>query len=205
MMKTNHVLTAVLIGLSLVLLAGCQTSNVRVDDPAIQSKRVAALSDQNHWFIKGRMAVDLGEDGGSGRLDWTHSPTADMLRMQAPVTGQSWQLHADSQGARIEGLEGGTLQADDVESAMQQAFGWSMPVVQIADWVRAMPHDETDRIQVGANGLPAELRSGCWRVNYQRWKEQANGVLMPTKLQAQCDDLRLKLVVAQWHFQTQHD
>lgn len=205
MMQTNHFFKAGLMMLCLTFLAACQTSSVRVDDPAIQSKRVAALKHQNHWSIKARMAIDLGEDGGSGRLDWAHAPDTDTLRMQAPVTGQSWQLHADSSGARIEGLEGGTLQADSVESAMQQAFGWSMPVVQIADWVRAMPHDEADRIQVGADGLPTELRSGCWQVTYQRWKAQADGLLLPTKLQAECDDLRLKLVIAQWRFSTPHD
>lgn len=205
MMKTNHVLKAVLIGLSVLLLSACQGNSVRVNDPAIQSKRLKVLRNLPAWSLQGRMAVDLGDDGGSGRLDWAHTVNSDTLRMQAPVTGQSWQLHADDAGARIDGLENGTLHADSVESAMQQAFGWSMPVVQIADWVRAMPHDAADRMQVGPNGLPSELRSGCWQVRYQRWKEQANSLLMPTKLEAQCDDLRLKLVISRWHLKQSHD
>src|SRR3546814_17653464 len=77
----------------------------------------AVLSGQQHWQLQGRIALSLGDDGGSGRLLWQHDGADFSIQVSAPVSRQSWRLSTHGGWARLAGLDGGPREGAEIGSA----------------------------------------------------------------------------------------
>lgn len=197
---TGRRLGAALLGL--LLLSACATRPVREAGPgeadllAAQSAREALLAEQPDWRLSGRLAVSVAGDGGSGQLEWHQQGDQAEIRLSAPVTRRSWRLQVLSDGARLEGLDGGTLEGPDAERLLAAATGWPIPVQAMAAWVRGARAPGPARIGFGPDGLPAWIEQQGWRVEYKEWRpgEPAR----PRRVFAERDDARVRLVVDGW-------
>lgn len=196
--------------LAAILLAACGTAPVRAPAPAVdaaqaqarQQERQARLEAIGHWSMQGRLAVSVGDKGGSGRLDWRQDGDAFRVSLSAPVTRQSWQLAGEPGGATLEGLEGGSRSGPDAEALLREATGWPIPVALMAAWMRGLPDTGGEELAFGADGRLQRLVADGWTVEYQEWLPAAGAwPEMPRRLQASREGARVRLVVDRWEEQ----
>ncbi|WP_028917278.1 lipoprotein insertase outer membrane protein LolB [Pseudoxanthomonas sp. J35] len=194
------------LGLALLLLAGCTAAPVRDTAPAVDPARARAHQEARRvqleampaWSLQGRLAVSVGDKGGSGRLDWQQDGGQWRVALSAPVTRQSWRLSGGAAGATLEGLEGGTRYGPDAGALLLEATGWPIPVEELSWWVRGLASPGAE-LEFGADGRPRRLLAGGWTVDYQEWSAATDGWPdMPRRLQAQREGVRVRLVVDQW-------
>lgn len=193
--------------LAIAWLAGCSGAPVREAAPpvdpaqaqATQQARQDRLEAIDRWSLQGRIAVSVGDKGGSGRLDWQQQGAGYRISLSAPVTRQSWQLAGEPGGATLDGLEGGPRSGPDAGALLQQATGWPIPLEAMSWWVRGLPSPGSGALAFGADGRLQQLVAEGWTVEYQEWQAAAGGwPEMPRRLQATREGARVRLVVDRW-------
>ena len=168
---------------------------------AHQAQREAALATRTQWSLQGRVALSNGRDGGSGRIDWSQDASRYAVSLSAPITRQSWRLSGDDQGARLEGLEGGTRIGADPAGLLREATRWEIPVTALSSWVRglraAADHGPA-QVQYGADGRLSRIEQSGWTIDYSGWEGGAAGVELPNRLNARRGDASVRLVIDSW-------
>lgn len=198
-----------------VLLAGCASLPAAAppaalsDEPAFEAaqlQREAALGLAQGdcaapaWTLTGRVALSNGKDGGSGRIDWSQADGSTAVTLSAPVTRQSWTLRTSRSGAVLEGVANGPLSGHDAQNLLRDTTGWQIPVAALGCWVRGARADAAvgvAAIRYGADGRPARIEQGGWRIDYEAWGED-EGLAVPTRLSAERGEDRVRLVVDRW-------
>lgn len=163
---------------------------------AAQSAREALLAESPAWSLAGRLAVSVGGDGGSGRIDWRQGEDGTEVRLSAPVTRQSWILRIGPGGATLEGVAGGPLSGPDAETLLAEATGWPLPVGALAAWARGARAPGPAEIEFGPEGLPRQIAQQGWVVEYREWG--AGDPVMPRRVFARRGDASVRLVVDRW-------
>ncbi len=187
--------------LLLVLAAtGCARTPVRTaaDAPllAAQSAREAGLAADPDWSLVGRLAVDAGGDGGSGRIEWHQHGDDYTIRLSAPVTRRSWVLARSGGEVVLSGLEAGELRGTDAEAMLEEATGWRIPLASLAAWARGARAAGPARIEFGPGGLPALISQHGWHVDYREW--DAGEPPRPRRVFAEREGASVRLVVEAW-------
>jgi outer membrane lipoprotein LolB len=191
------------IALALALLAGCATAPPAgpvvpaAEAQARQLERERSLRQQARWGLEGRIAVATGDQGGSGRIEWRQDGAGYEVALTAPVTRQSWRLSGGPQGARLEGLEGGTRSGPDAAALLQEATRWDIPVASLGDWLRGLPAPgQPAQAGFAPDGRLARLAQGGWTIDYA-WPADPAATL-PSRIDARRDAARVRLVVDRW-------
>lgn len=167
--------------------------------PGVQLQREAWLAQRPNWSFTGRIAVSDQGDGGSGRIEWIQRENSFEISLHAPVTRRSWRLLAEPGLARLEGLEGGPFYADDAGQLLHEHLGWTVPLADLADWVRGLRARAGGHMAYTAAGVPAQLEQDGWLVDYREF-EHVGAVLMPVRVFAARDSQRIRLKVDTWTF-----
>ena len=152
------------------------------------------------WSMAGRVALSNGKDGGSGRIDWTQAAGSASVTLWAPVTRQSWTLRASPSGATLDGVPNGPLAGPDAETLLRETTGWQIPVAALGCWLRGARAGDAmglATIAYGADGKPTRIVQGGWQVDYDAWGVEG-GHAVPTRINAQRADDRVRLVVDRW-------
>lgn len=187
---------------ALLLLAACAPMPARIKGDAgmlaAQAARERALAGQDHWTVEGRLAVSNGHNGGSGSLTWTQDGDHYDFVIRAPVTGKSFRLSGDANGALLQGLDQGPLRGASAESLMARALGWQVPLGDLRAWVRGLRAKSGDaRLRFGINGLPSLLQQDGWSVQYRDWFEERKPPL-PRKVFAANGPYHVRLSIKHW-------
>jgi outer membrane lipoprotein LolB len=98
--------------------------------------------------------------------------------------------------------------AKTAEELIRKNSGWTIPVTQLAFWVRGLPdpNSKVTRFMPNAQGLIGELEQLGWKVTYGDYLNVAtatNNIAMPGRIVAEYKDVRLTLVVREWLFETE--
>jgi outer membrane lipoprotein LolB len=142
--------------------------------------------------------VSNGSDGGSGNFSWSQDGEHYEFVLRAPVTGKSFRLSGDNQGALMEGLDGGPIRGRDAESLMHRALGWDVPLRELRAWVLGLRADGGPaELTFGADRLPASLLQDGWSVDYREW-DTGHQPPLPKKLYAAKPPYKVKLVIESW-------
>jgi outer membrane lipoprotein LolB len=185
--------------LLLALLAGCAPPPTRPDRDTLierQAARESRLTQRSEWSLVGRIAVDQGGNGGSGRIEWQQHGDDFDIRLSAPISRQSWRLSRIGGQVRLDGLAGGPRSGDDAEALLLDATGWRIPVAALSAWVRGARAGADAQIEFGDDGLPTTLHQSGWTVNYRAWNR--DDPPLPTKVFAEQGAARVRLAVEQW-------
>ena len=165
---------------------------------ADQRAREQALAPVDHWVLQGRLGVSNGSDGGSGSFSWSQDGEHYEFVLRAPVTGKSFRLSGDRNGALMEGLDGGPIRGRDAQSLMRQTLGWDVPLRDLRAWVLGLRADSGPaELSFGADRLPAQLLQDGWSVDYREWDTSRQPPL-PKKLYAAKPPYKVKLVIESW-------
>ncbi len=184
-------------------LAGCAGNRVvsRSDDVvgATQGNRAAAVAAIDDFSFEGRVAVGNGRDGGSAKIEWQQRGAQADIVLRAPVSGQTWRLHGgDASGWTLLGTRAEGARGDDAEALLLRETGWRLPFSALRRWLFGLSFDDTDRVELRANGLPARLRSADgWTVEYVDYDESRTPPLA-TRVRADRAPHKVRLAIAEW-------
>ena len=184
-----------------LLLNAC--TGVTIKEPGLpggqvyqqRADRIAAI---DQWGLVGRLSLDDGEDGGSGRLSWEARPVGSDLDFHGAMGRGAWQLQVREDSAILKEADGGMQEAPDVNELMRNRIGWSVPVEALAWWVRGLKAPgETGSQQLDADGRLLSLQQNGWTVEFNRYR-LIDDIELPVRLEAQKDNYRVKLAVGRW-------
>ncbi len=189
---------------SAALLAACAGPKPAPDEDRAQlayEARADHLSQWRSWSLTGRLGVTLGDDGGSGRLDWRQAENATELRFRGALGQGAWRLEARPDYARLERADGGSREAAGVEELVLAETGWQLPVTQLVWWVRGMAWpggDAAPQLALNDDGTPRVLEQAGWRVEFDRYETGPGDRVLPTRLEALRGEVRVKLAISRW-------
>ncbi len=191
-----------------LLLNAC--TGVPVKEPlsgnmAMYQERAAKLGTVPEWGLVGRISLDDGDDGGSGRLQWDVKADSSELDFHGAMGRGAWHLQINPEGAVLKEANGAEQTASGVNDLIQDRMGWPIPVDALQWWVRGLAAPGAiEGEKLDAEGLLISLEQFGWSVGYSRYDSVA-GVLLPRRLNVTRDNYRLKLAISRWQMDLSND
>lgn len=177
--------------LTLLLLAGCATAPVAVQRPAQADAPFA---------FNGRVAVKHGELHESAGVRWVHRSSEDEILLLAPLGQTVARIRRTGEEVSLE-ASGKHYAAQDMESLMQQALGWQLPLSGLRYWVMAEPAPDSEfSLEHDAAGQASVLRQQGWEIRYSRYAAAAADAL-PLRLALKRDGMEVLLLIDEWEAQ----
>lgn len=188
----------------MLLLNACTGINTKQGEAAntVDYKlRAAQISVIDKWSLSGRLSLDNGEDGGSGKLQWRVSPDSSSLGFFAAMGRGAWQLESGKEGATMKDANG-IHTAATVEALVEQQLGWPVPVEALQWWARGLiAPGKAQGSEIDSQGLLVVLRQFDWVINISRYDE-FDGQLLPVRLEATHKNYRVKMAISEWQIQS---
>lgn len=183
------------------MLSACTGVSVRepggsgVEAYQERARQIAAFE---QWGLAGKLSLDDGQDGGSGKLSWEAQAAGSDLDFHGAMGRGAWQLRIREHSATLKEADGTVQTAPDAMQLMHNRVGWSVPVEALAWWVRGLKAPgETGLEQLDAEGRLLSLQQHGWTVEFKRYRS-VGGIDLPVRLEAQMDSYRVKLAVGRW-------
>jgi outer membrane lipoprotein LolB len=186
-------------GLCALLIAGCAPMAPRPQtDPATElrwSQHRAALGNVLGFALSGRVA----ESGGrSAELRWRQFADARFaLQLSGPFGVGHVAIEGDPGGVWVR-TKDGSQYTDDPQAWMRTNLGWWLPLDDLRAWALGLPAPgEIEQLSLDADGRLATLQQHGWTVRYDGY-QRVGSLELPRKLEAQTENVRLRLVVDSW-------
>jgi outer membrane lipoprotein LolB len=180
---------------AVALLAGCATPPKRAPGAPI------ALEQLDRWQARGRIGVSGPDGGGSGSFEWQQRADAASVQIRGPVGIGSVRLEvsgdAEHPDLRLQAGDGATLESDAAWSELETRLGASLPAGNLRFWLLGLAAPGAHEWQPPADDGSVTLEQQGWRIDYQRYSEDA-GAKLPTRLRATSGDARVRIVVDRW-------
>lgn len=190
-------------GLALLLMNGCTTIPVTgtgAGNQAAYKIRAENISSVSEWHLVGRISLDDGEEGGSGKLQWVVRAGHSSIDFHGAMGRGAWHLEINPAGASLRLANGNEYFAQDVDALVRQQIGWPIPVEALQWWVRGLAAPGAGYAQqLDDTGRLTSLTQFGWQIDFNRYNSDA-GVALPVRLDARQNDYRVKLAVSRWHF-----
>jgi len=169
---------------------------------AAYKQRAESIGAVSVWSLIGRISLDDGKEGGSGRLQWVVRADHSTIDFHGAMGRGAWHLESGPRGAVLTLADGNEYFAPAADALIQQQIGWPIPVAALQWWVRGLAAPgPVDERQLAVGGLLTSLRQFGWQIDFNRYAS-VSGVAMPTRLDARQNGYRVKLAVSRWHIAT---
>jgi len=155
------------------------------------------------WQLSGKLGIRTADDSGSASLKWVQQ-TANYQLNLAGQLGQKRMIITGKPGkVRLEQTGEPAQEAKTPEALIKQHLGWTLPVTQLAYWVRGVPAPKgrITRLEQNSDGLIAQLQQGDWLITYSNYSDQTfagKTLALPGKITAEYQDVRLILAIRAW-------
>jgi len=182
-------------------------TGVAIKEPVSDSKsayldRADMLTEIPEWGLVGKISLDDGDRGGSGRLQWDVTAEGSEIDFHGALGRGAWHLQISPDGAVLREANGSEQSAPGVNALIQDRMGWPVPVEALQWWVRglAAPGVVNDE-QLDSQGLLTSLDQLGWKVEFNRY-DAKTGIALPVRLDARRDSYRVKLAIGRWQLGT---
>ena len=170
-----------------------------VDHKAAYEKRAVAIEGVSNWNLVGRISLDDGEEGGSGRLQWVVKSNHSTMDFHGAMGRGAWHLDINPAEAQLRLADGSQYVADGVDELLEQQIGWPIPVEALQWWVRGLAAPGAiDAQRLDDTGLLTSLAQFGWQIDFNRYASDS-GVALPVRLDARQDNYRVKLAISRWY------
>lgn len=191
-----------LLAAALLLLSACTGVAVKeptADNTSVYQSRAATLAAIQAWGLTGRISLDDGEQGGSGRLQWDVHSQGSELDFYGAMGRGAWHLSIGPDISVLKEANGVESSAAEADSLIQQRIGWPLPLAALQWWVRglAAPGGGVAEQKFGNGGGLARLQQHGWKIKFSRYTTTA-GIVLPTRLEARRENYRVKLAISNW-------
>lgn len=194
--------------LLVLLLAGCAElpSLIYGPDLAVADKdadvwdlRQEALNKINTWSIKGRLAVQSGQEGWSATIFWDQENQAYRMRFVAPLGQGTYQLQGNDELVSLLTADNKLYQANKPEALLLDNLGWTVPLHGLKYWIKGIPEPgiAAENLLLDDQGRLTDMQQSGWRISISRYTD-FNGTQLPSRLFMHNDRFQLRLVVDDW-------
>jgi len=115
------------------------------------------------------------EQSAVGSFLWRERGPDVQLELMSPLGQTLAIVSQNSQGATLELPNQPARRAREVDTLMQDALGFSLPVSGLRDWLRARPAPGTPaRVARDAQSRPETIEQNGWTVRYVAWSDDGN-------------------------------
>ena len=189
------------------LLSGCAHQLPKA--PLISEdwpKHQAQVEAFKQWQATGKLAVKVPNDGGSMSLRWQQQADAFHIDFNGPFGQNILSIAGGANQVTLSEPGKDPISAKTAEELIRRNTGWTIPVTQLAFWVRGLPapNAKVTRFAPNAQGLIGELEQLDWKVTYGDYLSVVNGadtIAMPGRITAEFKDMRLTLAIREWQLE----
>lgn len=187
--------------LALLLASGCAHRSLTPPQDVLEHQRqLQAIGD---WQLAGKLGIRTADDSGSASVKWQQQPNTYQINLSGPLGQKSMIITGSPGKVRLEQTGEPPQEAKTAEALIKKTAGWTLPVAQLAYWVRGVPAPKLriTHLHQNDNGLIEQLNQGGWAISYSNYRDQTfNGTNMPLpgKIIAEYQDVRLTLVIRTW-------
>lgn len=157
----------------------------------------------NRWNLHGRAAIFVDDEVHNIGLRWRRNVDEFVIVLEAPFGQGVMRLESSRETAypiKLSLSDGRVIYAEDAESALFDAVGFSIPVSGLVSWIRGIPLKSAGHThELSAEGRLESLSQNGWKINYLDFferQDEARG--MPRKIYLKHDRLALKIVIEHW-------
>lgn len=204
LLSTFPLLRLICIGL---LLSGCahklpKAPLISEDWPKHQTQ-VDALG---KWQAIGKLGVKVPNDGGSMNLRWQQQPGEFTIDFTGPFGQNLLGIAGHQDQVTLSEPGKAPITAKTAEELIRRNTGWTIPVAQLAYWVRGLPAPtaKVTSFTPNAQGLIGELEQLGWKVTYSEYlsvNTSMGTLAMPGRITAEFKDIKLTLVTREWQME----
>ena len=191
--------------LTLNACSGVAVKNPNFVDKSAYQDRTDKLSAIAEWGLTGKISLDDGDQGGSGKLQWDVEPDQSELGFRGAMGRGAWHLNMRPEGAQLKLADGTEQTAADVNDLIREYVGWPVPLDALQWWARGLAAPgiiENERF--GPEGLLVSLRQFGWNVDFNRY-DSVGDIELPVRLKATRNNYRVKLAISRWRMDVSHD
>ncbi len=183
------------------LLAGCATpGGVELPELSDWESRNRILGGVDEWEFAGRIGVSAGDEGFNGQLWWRQDGNVFRVRISGPLGIGTVFINGNRRELTVTDRDGVVTELHDAEVELRQMYGWTIPVTSLRYWALGIPDPASPaETEFGTDGRLVKLRQQNWEVDITQYRE-GGGQLMPRRLTAVNDDVKVRLVIDNWVF-----
>ncbi len=194
--------------LLIVLLTSACAHRTALTPPGNVLEHQRQLQAITHWQLSGKLGIRTADDSGSASLKWAQENTGYHINLSGPLGQKRMVITGAPDKVRLEQTGEPAQEAKSPEALIKKQLGWTLPVTQLAYWVRGVPAPKgrITRLEQNSAGLIAQLQQGDWLITYSNYSDQTfNGktLVLPGKVTAEYQDVRLILAIRQWQLGAQ--
>ncbi len=184
-----------------VLISACVTpKSLELPDLSDWESRQKILVGVDEWEFAGRIGVSAGDEGFNGQLRWRQDGVIFRARINGPLGVGTVFINGDRREITVTDRDGVVTELHDAEVELRQMYGWTIPVASLRFWALGIPDPASPaETEFGEDGLLTKLRQQNWEVDITQYA-QGGGQLMPRRLTAVNDDVKIRLVIDSWTF-----
>lgn len=149
--------------------------------------------------ILGRVLASSEGRAFSSGFRWRHDVDEDEIWLMSPAGQVLAHIAATADEATFTAVDQQQYQASSVESLMQRALGWAMPLSRLQYWVRGVtvPGSAVTSVVRDASGRVSELEQDEWRIRYAYTAASADPQ-QPRRLDLLRGTQQIRLVIDEW-------
>lgn len=188
------------------LLQACSTTPVLLEPgssaPSWEQYQLEA-GRINSWHLQGRAAVFVDDEVHNIDIRWRRNVEEFVIILEAPFGQGVVRLESSRETAypvKLSLSNGHVIYADDAETALLDAVGFSIPLQGLDSWIRGLPMKTMSfRSELGNDGRLKMLSQNGWQINYLDYFKRADEARgLPARMYLKHDKLALKIVIEHW-------
>lgn len=166
-----------------------------------QQQRQQQLAELNNFTVQAAVGIKSPAETVSGNLRWQQQNASAYQARLANMLGISlFELTANAELTELL-VRGERYQAADASNLLWQLAGWSIPLHDMALWLRGLPGDSATELQYDTAGRLVSFNltdsTGIrWQLTYRSFFDDA--LSLPKQLQLQSADTQVRLVIRSW-------
>jgi len=166
-----------------------------------QQQRQQQLAELNNFTVQAAVGIKSPAETVSGNLRWQQQDASAYQARLANMLGISlFELTANAELTELL-VRGERYQAADASNLLWQLAGWSIPLHDMALWLRGLPGDSATELQYDTAGRLVSFNltdsTGIrWQLTYRSFFDDA--LSLPKQLQLQSADTQVRLVIRSW-------
>ncbi len=181
---------------ALLLLVGACASLPEISDGLSLDQRRERLSAIGSWEMRGRIAIDTGEDAYQGRFNWWQDHDELALLIRGPFGAGSVEITGTVDELTVRSRRESWI-LDDAETELSELLGWWIPVGSLNAWLLGLPDAAYPARTAVSDGVIDELEQRAWTLDYAEYQNAA-GLLVPRTIDLKYGALKLVVTIDDW-------